>query len=113
MAWASSMRVRILAWAMKSAEEYLEPVSFRSRMTWTSTPRARASTSALAIGAEVREYAWTSTVALAAARASTTACVAPWFGEKYTRHGGSSGAARGAGINARATTTTMAPNGRP
>src|SRR5262249_61807490 len=55
IAWAPSIRVAMPAWARKSAEEYFAPVSRRSRITWTSTPRAWARARALAMGAEVKE----------------------------------------------------------
>jgi hypothetical protein len=83
MACLSSIRVGMPACATKSAEDYFSVRWLLSRMISTRTPRRGASTKALAIGAEVKEYACTRTVCLAPASASTTASVQPPFGEKY------------------------------
>ncbi len=64
------------------ADEYFSVRWLRSNTTSTFTPRRNASTRALAMGAEVKEYAWTSTVDLALPNASTTASVQPPRGEK-------------------------------
>jgi hypothetical protein len=53
----SSIKTVIPAWARKSAEEYLSIRWLLSRITLVSIPFLLASTTALAIGAEVKEYA--------------------------------------------------------
>jgi len=53
------MYTGILILARKVAEVYFSDLWLLSRMTSTDTPLFLASMSALAIGAEVKEYAWT------------------------------------------------------
>src|SRR6266446_1102955 len=55
-----------------------------SRTANTLTPRLWASTSALAMGAEVKLYACTRICCCAALTSRTTASMAPPLGEKYT-----------------------------
>src|SRR5581483_8066105 len=78
------MEVGMPACWRKVAEEYFSVRWLLSRITCTLTPRSWAATSALAMGAEVKLYAWTSTLALAACNSSTTASVQPPSGEKWT-----------------------------
>src|SRR5215475_14190404 len=54
MACSASIMVGTPWFARKSAEEYFSVRWLLSRMTWTWTPRLWASSSALAIGAEVK-----------------------------------------------------------
>ena len=62
MACLASIRTGI-PWLLKNvAELYLAVRWPESSTTWTNTPRLCASGSAFAIGAEVKLYAWTSTV---------------------------------------------------
>ena len=76
------MKTGMPALATNVAEEYFSVSWLLSRTTVTLTPRLCASTRALAMGADVKLYAWTRTVRLALPSASTTASVQPPFGEK-------------------------------
>lgn len=68
----------------RSAELYFVDSCDLSRTTVTFTPLLCASTRAFAIGAEVKEYAWTRISFFAFPSSWTTASVAPPFGEKNT-----------------------------
>ena len=84
--WAMACFVSICTgmptFTRKSASLYFSDFWLLSRMTCTFTPRLCAARSALAMGAEVNEYACTRTLVLAAFSSLTTASVQPPFGEK-------------------------------
>jgi hypothetical protein len=69
---------------MESTEEYFSVLWLLSKMIWTLTPLLWAASRALAIGAEVKEYAWSRTEDLALSSSLTIAWVHPPLGEKWT-----------------------------
>ena len=82
MACSASISTGMPAFARKVAALYLSVWFDLSRTARIFTPRLCASSKALAIGAEVNEYAYTRILCSAVPSSRTMASVAPPFGEK-------------------------------
>src|SRR5271157_2321538 len=84
MACLSSMKVGMPAFARKVAAVYFSFLWLLSSIASTLTPLLKASVSAFAIGADVKEYAWTRISDFAALISLTMDSVHPPLGLKQT-----------------------------
>ena len=91
MACLASILVGMPTFTRKSTSLYFSDRWLLSMMAWTFTPRLWASSRALAIGADVKEYACIRTVDLALPSSLTTASVQPPFGREIDLDGRQAG----------------------
>ena len=82
IAWAESIHVGMPELCRKVTDQYLSLSWLLSKTTFTFIPFLYASNNALAIGADVKEYACIRMEDLASLNSLTIASVHPLFGEK-------------------------------